>query len=227
MALTVLAIGASLCVSVFLNLVVEGHVRSLSLVLAVVVPATVAPILAALHVPVYFRLEAAEAQLRELATTDELTGLHNRRYIVESAAREISRVKRNPEVFSIALIDVDDFKLVNDRMGHAAGDLALQTVAAICARGCRGSDVVARYGGEEFLLLLPHTGVDGARLLSERLRAAIEGASVTSSRGSIRVTASFGITEYRGEATISEVIERADEALYAAKRAGKNRIVAA
>lgn len=152
--------------------------------------------------------------------TDPLTGLNNRRAIDERIGEEIARAKRYGHPLAVLMIDLDDFKSINDRYGHVAGDDTLHDVAGAITRSVRSIDIAGRYGGEEFLVILPETAMVGAAAVAERIRATIEQLG--------RTTASAGVAELFDEDTAAaELIERADTALYKAKRSGKNRVVLA
>jgi diguanylate cyclase (GGDEF)-like protein len=171
-------------------------------------------------------LRHAFDRMGELAIRDELTGVYNRRYLMETLVRERSRSDRLAEAFSLCLIDIDHFKSVNDSFGHAAGDAVLKHFAALAPRGLRGIDTFGRFGGEEFLIVLPATGRQGALAAGERVRAATEASAFPELPAERRVTISVGVaTHARGE-DVTAVLARADEALYQCKRAGRNRVVA-
>ncbi len=164
----------------------------------------------------------ARAQLlEELATTDPLTGLANRRGAIEVLGRETQRTIRYGSPLSVMLIDLDEFKTVNDRHGHAAGDDVLRGVASILQATLRESDFVARWGGEEFLVVTPHSSADQASMLGERVRRQISHGRP----GGHHVTASFGITEFDGEESIDRLLTRVDHLMYEAKGQGRNRVV--
>ena len=166
-------------------------------------------------------------ELRRLATSDGLTGLANRRAFFERLEAEVSRCRRYPNPLSLALVDVDHFKRVNDRYGHPAGDEVLRRVAQTLRELARETDLVARYGGEEFAMLLPSTDEAGAAALAERVRKGIERMEVTWEGRPIPVAASLGVATLQGEADTGEaLVSRADQALYAAKETGRNRVVA-
>jgi diguanylate cyclase (GGDEF)-like protein len=175
------------------------------------------------------RIAAAEARIREMAITDDLTGLRNRRFVLLRLGEEVSRAYRHGHALSCVLFDVDRFKEVNDLHGHAAGDAALRAIAAEALRGCRASDLLARYGGEEFLLLLPETDGAGAFAIAERLRRSLEGLRVEHAGRTLQATASFGVATLSpfdaGPPSGPEaLVRRADEALLRAKAAGRNRV---
>lgn len=166
-------------------------------------------------------LAHANRKLQELATTDGLTGIMNRRAFQDTLHKEVKRATRQGTALSIILLDVDHFKQFNDRYGHQAGDEALTQIGAILKNQARETDSVARYGGEEFVAILPGAPVDGSVIATERFRKAIE-------RGpwvQRDVTASFGIATYAVGMSPDELIAIADAALYSAKDAGRNRVV--
>jgi diguanylate cyclase (GGDEF)-like protein/PAS domain S-box-containing protein len=167
-------------------------------------------------------LEEANNRLRKLAVTDELTGLRNRRAFEERLVMEFSMARRRKRELSVLLLDVDDFKKVNDRWGHAAGDEVLRRLAAILQTTVRLPDLPARYGGEEFVVLLPESGQESALGLARRVME-----RVASERWeNAPLTISIGMAALNDSLTDGfQLVERADEALYAAKRAGKNRVV--
>jgi diguanylate cyclase (GGDEF)-like protein/PAS domain S-box-containing protein len=169
----------------------------------------------------------AEDDMKLLATVDALTGAYNRRQAEVLIAAEFSRCARGALPFAVLMIDIDHFKQVNDRFGHAAGDAVLRALVRECQATLRTIDVVARWGGEEFLLLLPSTSTAQAMIAGERVRAAIE-AAATAYRDTapIRVTVSIGAATL-GDEIPAELIRRADTALYAAKAAGRNRVILA
>jgi diguanylate cyclase (GGDEF)-like protein len=162
-------------------------------------------------------LEVANLRLAEASRTDALTSLPNRRGFLEMSEQELKRCARNGEACSVVMIDLDHFKEINDLHGHAAGDALLQSAASLLRSMLRDADLVARWGGEEFILLLPDTKRDGAVAVSEKIRAAFE-------RGE-KVTASFGVAEHGSNMSREATIAAADEALYRAKREGRNRVV--
>jgi diguanylate cyclase (GGDEF)-like protein/hemerythrin-like metal-binding protein/PAS domain S-box-containing protein len=162
-------------------------------------------------------------ELERLARTDRLTGAWNRRRLEEAARNEMHRMHRYGHPVSVLIMDLDRFKQVNDRFGHPAGDGVLIEVADITRQTLRESDSLTRWGGEEFVVLAPSTTLGGAIVLAEKLRARIGGHGF---RCAHRVTASFGVAEYQSAETYDDWIGRADQALYAAKRAGRNRVEA-
>ncbi len=172
---------------------------------------------------------AAEEELRQLARTDGLTGLNNRRSFEERADEEWRRAQRNGWALSMLLIDVDSFKGFNDLYGHSAGDDALIAVARSIAQSVRRpGDTAARYGGEEFAVLLPDTDLFGALRIAEKIRAAVQALGlrhVASTHHTLTVCLGVACTEGQAFATSRALVNAADEALYAAKDAGRNRVV--
>ncbi len=171
-------------------------------------------------------LGSLNRQLRDLSRTDALTGLPNRRSMVEALENERLRFRRSGATFSVLLVDVDDFKKVNDTIGHDAGDLVLQSVARIFQENCRKTDMVCRWGGEEFLFLVRDTTVEGSRTLAEKVCVAVAEQEIAVEEQLLRVTVTIGVSCYgSAEDTIHSIVTRADEALYQGKKAGKNRAV--
>lgn len=174
------------------------------------------------------QLELAEAndRLLVLATTDSLTGLANRRHFLEKLQEEISRSQRYGRPFSVAMVDADHFKSVNDTYGHDIGDKVLQRLSNLMTGAARDVDCVGRLGGEEFAILLPETAVEGAKVFCERLLAHIREAEVDTGGEPLRFTVSIGLTEVcQGETKTDVILNRADEALYEAKEGGRDRVV--
>jgi two-component system, cell cycle response regulator len=173
------------------------------------------------------QIEAKNRQLEELALTDALTGLPNRRAIEEWAASQLSNATRHGFPFWIALADLDHFKQVNDTFGHDAGDAVLKRFSSILRNSLRRGDLCGRLGGEEFLLVLTHTDRQSAFGVIERIRMELSSAPVTFGGCTVAVTASFGLAGLDGSqspSTFSSLRELADTALYSAKRRGRNRI---
>ncbi len=167
--------------------------------------------------------EALQLQTDHLRTftevrTDPLTGLCNRRALEESLSGEIARRDRHEEVFSVAIIDIDHFKRINDTEGHLTGDRIIKTVATALDREARQTDVVARFGGEEFVVVMPKTDIEGALVAAERLRQEVQQncTQVTP------VTVSVGVATVTEEEDAESLMTRADEALYQAKHDGRN-----
>jgi diguanylate cyclase (GGDEF)-like protein len=165
--------------------------------------------------------------LAKLSVTDGLTELHNHRYFQDQLPREIKRLSRTDEGLSILILDIDDFKQLNDSYGHAAGDEFLKQLARILRESVRDTDLLARYGGEEFVVIATGTRLPGATLLAEKLRTKIAETSfiVDETMRPRRITVSIGVSQYHHSRT--ELFTSADAALYRAKAAGKNCVIAA
>ncbi len=171
----------------------------------------------------YKELESTNTRLKETSFKDEVTGLYNRRFFTVRLEEEISRHRRFNHPVSIVLVDLDGFKAVNDDLGHAVGDDTLRDVAQILMKHSRGINVVSRYGGDEFAILLVETSKAGARLYAERIREVIERFRFSHDKP---VTASLGVASMPEDdvATAEELFKMTDEALYVAKRSGKNQV---
>jgi len=173
----------------------------------------------------YKELESTNARLKETSFKDEVTGLYNRRFFSLRLEEELSRYRRFNHPVSVVLLDLDGFKAVNDDFGHTVGDETLKEIAKILMKHSRGINVVSRYGGDEFAVLLVETSKAGARLYADRIREVVS--KYPFSHGKV-ITASFGVASLPDDeaGTAEDLFRAADEALYAAKRAGKNQVAA-
>jgi len=173
----------------------------------------------------YKELESTNARLKETSFKDEVTGLYNRRFFSLRLEEELSRYRRFNHPVSVVLLDLDGFKAVNDEYGHTVGDDTLREVAQILMKHSRGINVVSRYGGDEFAVLLVETSKAGARLYADRIREVVS--KYPFSHGKV-ITASFGVASLPDDeaGTAEDLFRAADEALYTAKRAGKNQVAA-
>ncbi len=177
------------------------------------------------------------AQLEAIAGTDPLTGIPNRRTFLQQCQTELAACKRHGTVCSILMVDLDHFKQINDRYGHAFGDAALCKVTERIAAAIRSMDTLARWGGEEFCVLLPNTAMDMARVVAERVRISVENTGMKAPEGpfyqgnaALLFTVSIGIAVYEtaghdAQDDVQEMVQRADQRLYEAKRTGRNRVV--
>ncbi len=166
--------------------------------------------------------------LRKISITDPLTSLLNRRYFEERISEEMERSKRHRQPFSLIILDIDNFKSLNDTYGHLCGDEILKTTTGVIRRCVRIIDIAARYGGEEFAIILPTTDKNDASLIGERIRSEIEGTLclVKNIGKTLSITVSLGIASFPDDAsTVEELINNSDRALYSAKNLGKNRVV--
>ena len=171
--------------------------------------------------------EKQELETERLAMTDALTGVYNRRTLFDLGEKEISRARRTGASLSVIILDLDHFKRINDKYGHLGGDAVLLRFVEV-VRGClRQSDVLTRYGGEEFCIILPDVGIAGAKVVGERIRATVEASTFFVGAIPLKVTSSVGVAALPnggGEVTLSTLVARADQALYIAKRDGRNRV---
>lgn len=171
------------------------------------------------------RIRKLQMTLEQMVVSDPLTGLHNRRYLMDRLVQEMQRSHRHGEPLAFAMIDLDGFKPINDQFGHVLGDKVLRAVGNAISKSIRVSDVAARYGGDEFGLILPQTPPEGAMRVCERLLRAISELVLQDEGRSCKVTASLGLAYYPADdvETPEDLVHSADGALYGAKRSGKNR----
>jgi len=162
-----------------------------------------------------------EEEIRRLSVTDKLTQIYNRLKLDETLEKEWNRSKRTEVSFSLMIMDIDHFKIVNDTFGHQVGDIVLVELANILKMNVGSVDVVGRWGGEEFLIILPEISKDGAVLLAEKLRTLIYEKVFTKAG---MITASFGVSSYNKDISPEIIVSRADMALYKAKKNGRNRV---
>lgn len=166
------------------------------------------------------------AEVQRQAITDQLTGLYNRRGLFELGDREVERAWRYSRNLATIILDIDDLKVINDSLGHAVGDLAIQLIAHICQSNTRKIDVVCRYGGDEFVILLPENDLFAAAKVAERLRLTINNTPLKYNHHEIQISVSMGISKVSSETKdLSTLLQSADEALYRSKSLGKDQIV--
>ncbi len=166
--------------------------------------------------------EKMQEKIKRLSEEDYLTRLYNRRKVHEIIETELVRSRRYDSAFAILLLDIDDFKKINDTFGHNAGDKVLVKFSSIIEQTVRESDIAGRWGGEEFLIICPETTIDGATSLAEKLRENIDNNKFKIAGN---ITASIGVTGIQHGDNVKSLIQRADKALYSAKKAGKNRVI--
>jgi two-component system cell cycle response regulator len=177
---------------------------------------------------VHDKIRKLQVSLEQMVVSDPLTGLHNRRYLMDRLAQEMQRCDRHGEPLAFAMIDLDGFKPINDQFGHVVGDKVLRAVGSAIARCVRVSDIAARYGGDEFVVILPQTPAEGSMRVCERILRTISELQVQDDHGiTCNVTASLGLAYYPAEdiETPEDLVHSADSALYGAKRSGKNRFI--
>jgi diguanylate cyclase (GGDEF)-like protein len=173
-------------------------------------------------------LESSQERLKLLASIDSLTNLYNRRYFSQISEHILDLAKREREEVSLIMIDIDNFKSINDTYGHQIGDEVIIALSKRLMESQRKSDVVCRYGGEEFVVLLPNTNIDGAKVVAEKIREEIENITVAIGEEScLHFTVSLGVSmvKMKEEHNLEAVLKRADDAMYEAKKSGKNRVV--
>ncbi len=174
------------------------------------------------------KLREKNKELAKLSITDGLTGLHNRKHLMETLSKEVTQAQRYKRAFSVLMIDIDHFKKYNDTYGHPAGDYVLTKIASILLECIRSVDSAARYGGEEFMVMLPETDLEGAVEGAERIRSWVEGETFGTDAKKVNITVSIGAAEFSANGdTVESIISSADTALYKAKRLGRNQVVRA
>jgi diguanylate cyclase (GGDEF)-like protein len=229
-AVTLISIGLSIAISAFVQVVVLGIGMPASAWLVTVgCPLLIAPVMSFHSFKLLLQLDRAHEDLRVVSITDHLTGVANRRHFMAQLLEAAERGLRDSTPFSVALVDIDNFKAINDQHGHLGGDEVLRQLARTCAAQVREGDTFARFGGEEFAVLLPHTGIEHAMHWLERLREHVAALRVELPTGSIGVTVSIGLAApaplaAHADGQINTALFLADQALYRAKREGKNRV---
>ncbi|MCJ7545249.1 MAG: GGDEF domain-containing protein [Deltaproteobacteria bacterium] len=170
-------------------------------------------------------LKGAQDKLQKMATTDFLTGIANSRLFSETGEREVQRADRYKRPLALLMIDLDHFKKVNDKYGHAIGDKILVAFAGICKKCLRKADIFGRLGGEEFAILLPETDINGGSKFAERLRAIVEKSKIKVESKPFHITVSIGVTELQpDDDQIDAALRRADDTMYEAKKRGRNQV---
>jgi diguanylate cyclase (GGDEF)-like protein len=226
-AVTIGSIVLSVAISGALHFAIGLPMRASAWAATLICPALIAPLMSWWTFDLVLQVERAHEQLRVQSNIDHLTGIFNRRYFMDRLREEIDRAARYGTSFAVAVIDIDNFKRVNDEHGHLSGDEILKQLTQVCAKQVREIDTLARIGGEEFALLLPQTGPAEAEDLVERMRASVAATRAKIGDGWLDMTVSIGLTSAGRDALdVNGILRRADEALYAAKRQGKNRLVA-
>lgn len=228
-ALMLLAVALSHLVSLFIAWITGNMAEYFdhSIYMATIVPLVVGPPTALVVLHLLIELEKSRGELEIANRMDALTGIYNRRHFYEEGAAQIARAAREGTALTIAILDLDHFKRINDSYGHQAGDAVLTSTVARCQACIRAGDIFARLGGEEFAILMPATSLQQARFLAERMRSGVAGSVVETGEEAIRVTVSLGLAEWRVGDSLGLLLKAADECLYAAKQAGRDRVVAA
>ena len=227
-AVTFVGMAASTGIALLINLFLHRTPHDLfaSLVTSAVIPALIAPPVTWLAMRLLMEAEAARGAAERMAVIDPLTGAFNRRHFFIAGERRFARSQRLQEQVSVLLLDVDDFKAVNDQHGHAVGDRVLVDIAQACMGCMREADLMARYGGEEFVALLPATDLVRALQVAERMRTTVAALRIVTDNGSVvRPTVSVGVAMLADTPdSLDALLAQADSAMYSAKRGGKNRV---
>lgn len=223
--ITIISVLLSVVIAKLVSILTPGDSVKFNFALAIIVPSLIAPPFGYIFMSLYFELEKVREEAHALAITDELTHVFNRRYFMKLAEHELERAKRYHHALSIIIFDIDNFKNVNDNYGHLCGDAVLRELSSTCQIILRQCDVFARFGGEEFILLLPETDNASALNVANRLCQLVANHVVEYKNAQIRVTISVGVTTFDPVIdTLDDLLNRADQALYQAKRLGKNRL---
>lgn len=229
LAVTVVSVVLSVLITMAVLLIANAGTETykIALFISILCPMLVAPLVTWYLVKLLIKIHDLEQKQRQLATYDELTGVMTRRAFFENfdTLKKIS--DRNHTHLTLAYIDIDDFKPINDNYGHSAGDKALEKFSEILKNGVRNSDIIARIGGEEFAILLPDTNINGAFTILERLRLTVASEPLQIGEDTINLSVSIGLTHNHigKELVVDQLVQQADKALYQAKSEGKNCIV--
>jgi diguanylate cyclase (GGDEF)-like protein len=221
LALTGLSILASVGITYLVTRYLDGSSSPTAILIAILVPAIIAPLFSYTLLRLLFQLDATEERLRQLSIEDDLTQAYNRRHFIEHARVQWERAIRYGEEFAIIIFDIDNFKTVNDAYGHLAGDQVLREVSRVCEKEARATDMFARYGGDEFVYLIPNSAAIGVQEFMKRVQQRLSEQAIKIGQDQIRITVSMGARRFNDEDPDFEaVLSGADQALYAAKRIG-------
>ena len=217
-----LSVGITWAINAFLHGVLPGE----GLVISILVPLVVAPVMSVQMLRLLHKLDESERQLQVLSHTDELTQTYNRRYFMQYLEQEFKRSQRSRLTFSIAILDMDNFKQINDQWGHLAGDEVLREMTRTLRKHIRQADVFARYGGDEFIFLFPQTNQQEIHHWADRIYATFAENVIRFENAEIRPSFSVGVAVFGpGVNNLDELLKQADVALYQAKRRGGNQLV--
>ncbi len=222
--LTISASILSFSISILLRLLIDGYIVWRAMLFPLAVPILLTPFIGYFFVTLLFELDKTKNQLTVLSMTDDLTGLFNRRYFLVQAQKELTRAQRYGQEFSMLFIDLDDFKMINDRYGHPAGDKILRMVGSVCMDELREVDVLSRYGGDEFAILTPGLQTSQAVQYADRLRKLLAETKTLYHGHVLRTAVSIGVVTWTPAISDMEgLIYLMDRAMYAAKNGGKNK----
>ena len=224
--ITIASILLSLIVTSTLSLAIKSDITSFTIFTAIITPTIVAPIVSWFIIDLLIKIHYLEEEQRRLAAFDYLTETLTRRFFMESSKNLLKQCKRTNTKLTIAIIDIDNFKSINDTYGHAAGDEVLRSFSKVMHNILRANDMIGRVGGEEFAVSMFGIHADNAMIALERLRIAIESDIVYYMGKNINYTVSIGVSEYDKKSSneLDSILKYADDALYKAKATGKNRI---
>lgn len=225
LAATLLSIALSVLITLLISALLKGRVQRELFIISIAAPTLIAPLLSYFNFRMVASLDQAEQRLKVLSTTDELTGAFNRRSFLELARYELDRCESMGGELSIAIMDFDQFKQINDRYGHLAGDQALREVSRICRESIRKADIFARYGGDEFIFLLPQTDLEAARECLQRVIDRVAALTFESEAGTVNPHVSIGVHSFGPKSrSLDAILQKADLALYKAKHMGGSRV---
>lgn len=223
--LTLLIMIISLIITLVLHHLTDTDMGYLSILSAILAPTLIAPIIIYKFLDIIRQLRLAHELLENLSQEDYLTGVYNRRHLEQTAAKDFSLSRRHDFPVSIMIMDLDHFKQINDTHGHLVGDQVLIELTQCVYEIIRQTDIFGRYGGEEFVLFMPHTALEDALMLAERIRQAVADRQFESETSPLNVTVSLGVAAMTPKTnTLEDLILNADLALYRAKEQGRNRV---
>lgn len=225
--MTVAAVVASVGITFFILDTFGNGVEPLVLMVAIVAPMTIAPVIGGMLIKLIYQINQLEEEQRYLACSDELTGLRSRRAFLENFELLREQAKRDGSILSVAIIDIDNFKSINDTYGHGGVDALLKSFAGILKKNLRKSDLVGRIGGEEFAMVFLHHDPEKAMKALEKVRIHTQKNVVDYLKQKIKCTISVGVVQWCSHelADVEVLMRQADESLYHAKKTGKNRVI--